>query len=82
MILVEIVAPSTDGSYEFKLNEDIPVGVLLEEICAVVSEKEQCPLSDKKDNLILFNYQKKTELSPNLTLYESGITTGDRLVLL
>lgn len=82
MILVEIVVPSTDGSYEFKLNEDIPVGVLLEEICSVVSEKEQCRLSDSGESLILFNYKKKAELSPNMTLYENGITTGDKLVLL
>ncbi|WP_407385724.1 EsaB/YukD family protein [Ruminococcus sp.] len=82
MILVEIVVPSTDGAYEFKLNEDVPVGILLEEIGAVVSEKEQCALSAQKESLILFHYQKKTALSPNLTLYENGITTGDRLVLL
>lgn len=82
MILVEIVVPSTDGSYEFKLNEDVPVGVLLEEICSVVSEKEQCSQSSDKGSLILFNYQKKAELSPNMTLYENGITTGDKLFLL
>ena len=82
MILVEIVVPSTDGTYEFKLNEDVPVGILLEEICSVVSEKEQCSLSSEKGSMILFNYLKKTELSPNMTLYENGITTGDKLVLL
>lgn len=82
MILVEIAVPSTDGSYEFKLNEDVPVGILLEEICSVVSEKEQCSVSDNGEPLILFNYQRKTELSPNMTLYENGITSGDKLYLL
>ncbi len=82
MIIVEIYVPVTDGTYEFKLNEDVPVGVLLEELCAVVSEKEQCPVSDIKDKMMLFNYRKKSALSNNMTLFESGISTGDRLVLL
>lgn len=82
MIMVEISVPSTDGSYEFKLNEDIPVGILMEEICSVVSEKEQCPLSNNGEPLILFNFQKKAPLSPNMTLYENGISGGDKLVLL
>ena len=82
MIIVEIYVPVTDGTYECKLNEDVPVGVLLEELCAVVSEKEQCPVSDIKDKMMLFNYRKKSALSNNMTLFESGISTGDRLVLL
>ncbi|MBE6734025.1 MAG: hypothetical protein E7563_01615 [Ruminococcaceae bacterium] len=82
MIIVEISVPYIDKKYEFKLNEDIPVSVIIEELCSVISEKEQCPVTGGKDKLMLFNVDRGVALSGERTLYESNISVGDSLILI
>lgn len=80
MIYVEITVPSIDGTYEFKLNEDIPVYTVIEEICSVICEKEQCKLISDS-GMMLFGGEGRSALSLNLTLYENGIQNGNKLIL-
>ena len=82
MILVEITVPSTDGTYEFKLNEDVLVSMVIDELCSVISEKERCDMPANADSFVLFSADKGVMLSKTLTLYENGVINGDRLILI
>ena len=81
MIIVEIFVPSVDGTYEFKLNEDIEVSLIIDEICSVICEKEQCPMPTNCQDMVLFNADREVRLNENLTLFENDICSGNRLIL-
>lgn len=82
MILVEVFVPSLDRTYEFKLNEDVAVSVVIEEISSVICQKEQCDVEGNRSEFILVLCGKQQILSSNLSLYENGVQSGDRLYLL
>ena len=46
MIIVNVFIPLMDKEYEFKLNEDIPVCWIIEEITSLICQKEQYVLSN------------------------------------
>lgn len=81
MIIVEIYVPSVDKTYEFKLNEDVAVNVAVDEISSVICQKEQCSVKGDKTQLMLFRCESEQTLSMNLSLYENGVQSGDRLML-
>ena len=82
MIIVEVFVPSIDNIYEFRLNEDVAVNVVIEEISSVICQKEQCPLKGERADFLLVLSGKQQVLSSNLSLYENGVQSGDRLFLL
>lgn len=82
MILVEIYVPSVDRIYEFKLNEDIAVSVITDELCSVICQKEQCGVKGDKSDMLLFHKESKRILLPARSLFENNIRSGDRLVLI
>ncbi len=81
MIITEIYVMSLDKSYDFKLNEDVIVTVLIEEISNMICQYEQCEIRGDRENLLLFSEEQHKMLSMELSLYENGIQTGDTLIL-
>lgn len=81
MIISEIYVPIVDKQYEFKLDEDVLVNWIIEEIVSVICQKEQFEIPKNKNEFILYSSENKLILSKNISLYENGINTGDRLVL-
>lgn len=81
MIIVEVLAISLGRTYEFKLNEDIATNVIVEEISSVICQKEQCAVKGERSDLLMALCDKNQILSPNLSLYENGVQSGDRLML-
>lgn len=81
MIIAEIYVPSVDKVYEFKLNEDTALYVVIEEIISVICQKEQCGIRGDKSDFMLFKSESSQILSMNLSLYENGVQSGDRLIL-
>lgn len=81
MIIVEVHALSLGRTYEFKLNEDVAANVIIEEISSVICQKEQCAVKGERSELLLVLCDKQQILSSNLSLYENGVQSGDRLML-
>ena len=80
-MIVEIYVPTLDKEYEFLLDNDAVTSVAADEITSVVCEKEQCELQGDGESLMLFHVPTGTKLIGNLTLYENGVASGDRLIL-
>lgn len=81
MILVEVYVPSFHKEYDFELDENAKVGILIEEIAEMISQKEQCEISGDMEELMLCIPEKQSILSKNVSLQESGVHTGSRIML-
>ncbi len=81
MILVDIFVPAVDNTYNFSLNEDIPIDKIIEEITAMIAQKEQTDLTGEKEKLMLYDLSGKRPLPRENTLNDCYITTGTGLML-
>ena len=81
MILVDVFVPSVNQSYDFQLNEQIPVGSVIEEIAEMVGQKERCEIVGNIKELVLCDISTSYILNNQCTLQEEGIQTGKRLIL-
>ncbi len=81
MILVDIYVPSVDKTYDFQLNEQIPVAMVLEEISEMIGQKEHAALKGNISDLILCSYDTGAALSKEKNLEQAGIITGNKLLL-
>lgn len=82
MILVDVVVPSVDKTYDFKLDENAPIWLVLEEITEMISRREHCEMQGNKEDVLLCRYDGQVVLNRLSTLSDSGITDGSRLLLL
>ncbi|MDE6642431.1 MAG: EsaB/YukD family protein [Acetatifactor sp.] len=82
MILVDVVVPSVDKTYDYKLDENAPIGLVLEEITEMISRREHCEMRGNKEEVLLCRYDGQVVLNRLSTLSDSGITDGSRLLLL
>lgn len=82
MILVDVFVPSVDNVYDFQLDEDVKIGMLVEEIGEMVCQKEHCRLEGNIEKLLLCSLDNREILAKNTTLAECGIKTGAKLMLL
>lgn len=80
MIVTEIYVPIIDASYDFKLDENVLTSIVIEEIASIICQKEQYEIVGDKTQFMLFKVENKQLLSTNLTLYENGVITGDKMV--
>ena len=81
MIILEIFVPCIDKTYDFKLNEDIVISELIDEVVSVICQKEQCGVVGDRENFMFFSLNSARALSMNLSLFENDIKTGDKLML-
>ena len=81
MILVDIWVPALDKSYDFQLDENLAVGVLLGEIGELICQKEQCRMKGNAADLMLWNADNGMRLNLQSSLGECVIRSGDRLLL-
>lgn len=81
MILVDINIVSIDKTYDFNLDEDTPIGVLIEEISEMVSQKERMELEGKSEAFYLCDKKDSCILPKASTLRKCHIRTGDFLFM-
>lgn len=81
MILVDIYVPAVDQSYNFSLNEDIEVSVIIKEIVDMIAQKEQTHLQGDWRKLNLYSMRDKRILPYGNTLSDCYITSGSLLMM-
>lgn len=82
MILVDVYVPYVNSTYDFQLDEDVKVGLLIEEIGEMVCRREHCQLDGKMEKLLLCSMDNREIIPKHTTLMKYGINTGARLMLL
>ena len=81
MIIVEIKVPALDKTYDFQLEENVPLGELRKEIGEIICRKEQLSLKGDVNDLLIWNANGKRQLLLEKTAYENGLRTGDCILL-
>lgn len=82
MILVDIFVPSVDKTYDFQLNDSIPIKLVIEEIVEMVGQKEQSEIVGDIAELQLCDRKGQIPLDAGRSLSMCGIHTGDSLILI
>lgn len=82
MILVDITVPSVEHTYDFSLDENAPIALVMEEIVEMISQKEHCTIIGNREELLLCRYEGEIVLDRQSTLRECGVATGSRLLLI
>ncbi len=81
MILVDIYVPGVNQTYDFNVDENAKLSLLIEEISGMICQKEQCSLNGSVRELMLVSQNQHKILSEELTLAHYDISQGDRLLL-
>ena len=82
MILVDIFVPAVDKNYNFRLNEDVKLEMIIDEITEMIGQKEQTHLYGSQDKLNLFSLKDKHILPRMNTLTDCFVKQGDSLMLI
>ena len=81
MILVDVTVPSVEKTYDFSLDENAQIALVMEEIVEMISQKEHCSIIGNKEDLLLCKYDAQIVLDKQATLKDCGIVTGNKLLL-
>lgn len=81
MILVDVFVPSIDRTYNFSLDENVALSVLVEELIELVERKEQTSFAGNRTTVSLISGTTRRVLPPHNTLKECGVPTGSTLLL-
>lgn len=81
MILVDIAVPALDNTYDFRLDDNATVAEIMDEIVKMICQKEMSHLEGKEEDLLLCSAGGHRTLDQTWTLRDSGVRSGDRLLL-
>lgn len=82
MIIVEISIASMNTKYDFEIDEDTKLRLIMEEINDILSRKTRSPIGKTSGNFILCDINRSRVLDPNLTVEQNGLRSGSQLILL
>lgn len=82
MLHVEIEVPALEKRYEFGLNENMKIRVIIEEVAAIIGQHEEKKWDLNDSPLILCCCGTGQILPEGRTLYECQVQPGSRLLLL
>lgn len=82
MLLLEVRVPALCGRYDFELEESASIEVLIQEIVAVICQKERCQYFEGQQGLRLYSQELERQLLPNEVLGTCGVRNGQSLILL
>lgn len=81
MITVDVHVPYLSTTYDFNLDETVPIAALIDELTTTICLKERWTPPETIQDLSLFSLAQKRILSRTGSLYSEGIHTGQRLIL-
>ncbi len=81
MILTDIYVPAMNETYDFQLDESVPVWMLIDEIAEILQKKAGGTPEKSGRSFVLGSYEKGTLLDPSRTLQENGVRNGSRMFI-
>ena len=80
MVTVDIFIPAINATYDFQLDENTRIQVLIDEIVEILIKKTG-DIMQKKEGFLLCNPESKEIFSRNKTLTDYRIHNGKRLMI-
>lgn len=81
MILVDVFVPAIDRTYNFSLNENVPISQIVEELMEIVERKEQTLFMGNRSAVVLIHRDTRKVLHRDQTLFEAAVGSGSTLML-
>lgn len=81
MVLVDIYVPAVDKTYDFRLEENAPVRVIVDEIVEMIGQKEHTQVAGDVAKLLLCDRAHEVVLPREATLRACRISNGSSLLL-
>lgn len=81
MIMVDIYMPAIDESFDFMLDENADLDVVILEVSEMIARKTRSEIGPEDGGFVLYYVDGKVPLASERTLYESGVRDGDRLIM-
>ena len=81
MIMVDIYMPAIDESFDFMLDENADLDVVILAVSEMIARKTRSEIKPGDDGFVLYYVDRKVPLAADRTLYESGVRDGDRLIM-
>ena len=82
MIIVDVDVEAMGHTYDFKLDDNVPIFKLIDEMCELISRKEKCAQVINPMNLVFCKRSTGQVLPHDHTLAMCGIVSGDKLMLI
>ena len=80
MILTDIYIPAVDETYDFMLDENVPVIQIMEEVSEMIAEMAMEKKPKQITDFIMYSMDTQRILEQSLSLYANGIHDGSRLI--
>ena len=80
-MLVAVYFAETNQSYDFKLDGDVPVGRLVEEMVGMIAQRDHLVLKRDPGLFLLCGRKQGRIFEKNSTLLANGVASGDELLL-
>lgn len=81
MVLVDVYVPAVDKTYDFNLDENAKIRVIIEEIAEMIGQKERTTIAGDVNALALCDRLAQRMLPRGLSLRECGIHNGSSMLL-
>lgn len=81
MIEVDIKVPYLGRTYDFSLDETMPISTVISDIVSEICANERWDLPSAQNELGLYLLAQKRPLAISSTLQSEGIHTGQALIL-
>lgn len=81
MIYTEVFFAETNRSYDFKLETDVPVHSLVEDMVSMITQWDHLTLRRDPGLFLLCRQKDEMVLDPAVSLTENGVRSGDSLLL-
>lgn len=81
MIMVEIYFGELNRSYDFRVEENVAVAQLVEDIVGKIAQLERIPVGKDPGVFVLCSKRDKRIFDRDTTLAQNGIRSGDRIML-
>ena len=80
-MLLSVFFAETNQAYDFKLDGNVPVAQLLDEVVGMISQRDHVPLKREPGPFLRCSKKQGRILSKSATLLENGVVSGDELML-
>ena len=81
MINVDVYVPALDRIYNFNLDEESAIYVLVEEIAELICQKEHSSLDGEKERFVMGSVDQGINFDSGDSLREYSVKNGEKLIL-
>ena len=81
MIIVNVDVPMLEQTLDFQVDESIPLYEAQEEMVDIICRKNSCALIGDEQRMLLWDAERGTLLTRNLSSADNGLVSGSHLIL-